>query len=1309
MRERNDSLLSPTVRFSAGVCLGFVVLLLLVAAGCGSNGGGSEDWQTTTVGQTFVNIEGRILAPVSGSVRDSLAGLLSPSAGGGQANAAVFVEERPDLSAVTDGDGKFLIQNVPVGKWHLIAEIAGGGQAYRQRSDLVSVSSQYATWQLPSSLQLAYAARTLTLKILNRDSGAVVPGARVTLWGRSVTSGANGEASIGPVPSGNWQAIVSAAGYETRTFLFMFGDTGQTAVSVAMTPSASVNRNNAPTVELSATFSSLSTGGQGSLLATALDPDGDVVQFTWNCTAGSFSNGQGQSTLYTAPSASGTFVIEVTGEDGKGGTGKAAFTVYVADGSGGPVNPHNQAPLAATSPMPEDGATGQSVSPMLRWQASDPDGDALVYDVFLSKLGSPAVLIASNIANPYWQATGLSVYQDYIWHVICRDTSGAISSNYSQWQFKTGDGNNTPPYIPENPTPADQAQGQLPSILLTWIGGDPDPSDHVTYQLWLATGSQAPTLATTTSFPVARLENLTLGTTYSWKIVASDERAGVTTGPTWSFRTYDRPNNQPGDPVAVYPTAGASGVETRPQLRWDATEPDGDAMTYDVFLGTVAPLPCIASGVTYKYLLVPAVLKNNTNYSWQVVAKDTAGLTNANPSVWTFTTTVQANGAPLAPTLNTPANAAANVATQPTLSWTASDPDGDALTYDVFLGLNSTLSTPLVTGLTTPSYVPAALDAGQTYYWKVRASDGTASATSSTNRFTTLQAITADTTAPTLLSVVPAAGAAGVATGTSITFTFSEPMSQTSVENAVAFTPNTSYAKDWVTPSILRLTPTTPFWPGAYQIVSLANNSATDLALNKLITGVQAGFTMASDLALPTNYRSAGFPVTLSSGETAAVSVPSLGIGRYLLAAVVGVEATSSFQVSPNVVNQGEIALPDSFKTTPEAAIRELERRLALHGMPNVDGSGPNASVIASITVGDIRNFYITAYGSVATTTAYPNNFIKARCVGVSDQLYIYVDTSIVSPDYGLVSDIRLKFEEGIAASVRDAYGNEPAKGPDNDTHLTILLTNAMREGIIGLFYGADLYGNNPLDIQLRESNTRKIIYVRYSSSGLTDVVRYGTIAHEFQHMVNFYQKRLAMNGFEETWLAEGQAKYAEDIAGYGISAGDANTAQIIKMMQAQAAFNNMSLTTWYGIESYGLSYLFVRFLAEANRYGTTSREITRALSTSTRVGYRAIEAITNEPFSRTLGRFYLSLLLNRYTSTVSGDYGIKGLNLSGTNAGVQLIGMPVTTIGGSAISTDVKGHGCRYFRRDGNVGETTLQLQNVVNRVQAWLLDQRP
>ncbi|HNW36986.1 MAG TPA: hypothetical protein PKM25_18750, partial [Candidatus Ozemobacteraceae bacterium] len=143
--------------------------------------------------------------------------------------------------------------------------------------------------------------------------------------------------------------------------------------------------------------------------------------------------------------------------------------------------------------------------------------------------------------------------------------------------------------------------------------------------------------------------------------------------------------------------------------------------------------------------------------------------------------------------------------------------------------------------------------------------------------------------------------------------------------------------------------------------------------------------------------------------------------------------------------------------------------------------------------------------------------------------------------------------------------------------------------------------------------------------------------------------------------------------------------------------------------ESYGLSYLFVRFLAENNRYGTTSRQVTRALSTNRQTGTANIEAITGEPFPRTLGRFYLSLLLNRHSSTVAGDYGVKGLNLSGSYAGVQLHGMPVETANDPVLSVEVKGHGCRYFSRPGTTGTTSLTLKGITNKIQAWLIDQRP
>ncbi|HOY67498.1 MAG TPA: Ig-like domain-containing protein [Candidatus Ozemobacteraceae bacterium] len=1296
----------PWARIAAGFLVAAAVVALTLFPGCGTNGGGAEDWQTAPTVTPLVQIEGSVLAPVTGSVREGGVPVFARS-GSGQSGATVFVEERPDLSAVTDSAGKFLIRNVPVGKWHLIAETVGGGQAFRQRSDLVTLSSQFATWQVAAPMQLVYAARSMGVRLVDRDTGDPIPGAEVTLWGRSVRSDIQGAARVGPVPTGAWQMRVTAAGYGERIVPVVFGEGHQADLSLALTPATAVDRNAAPIVELTADFSSLRAGQQGSLLATALDPDGDVIDFTWSCPAGEFTNPQAQSTLFTAPAASGTYLISVTGSDGKSGTGRANLTVFVTEGEGGVIDPNNQAPLAATSPIPGNGSSGQSTSPVLRWNATDPDGDPLVYEVFVSKLGSPLALVASQVATPYYQLRGLDVFQEYLWRVICRDPSGAISSDNPIWQFKTGDGNNTPPYTPENPTPSDQAQDQLPSLLLTWIGGDPDAADQVTYEVWLATGADSLALATETRFPLARLEGLALGTTYRWRVVAADQRAGTSIGPTWSFRTAAAPNMPPTDPIVRNPASGATGIDTRPQLRWEATDPEDGALVYDVYFGTGSPLACIASGISDAVLLVPTVLAYETTYRWQVTVRDTEGLTNPNPVTWTFTTAGQANRPPMAPTLQAPADAAVQVATQPTLAWTAEDPDGDTLSYDVFLGPAADQLETIFTGLATPSCVAPQLDAGQKYFWCVRASDGAASATSSVHAFTTLEAITADTVAPRLLSIVPADGATGVPAQTSVTLTFSEPMLTSSIPPAVSFSPATAYTTAWDSPAVVRLVPTGTWYPGSYHKVVIAANAAKDLSNNALTNGAKAAFTVASDLPLPSGYRSAGFPVTLSTGQTANLSVPDLGIGRSILAAVVGIATEASFDIRPNIMG-GPPQLDPAYAETPEAAFRELERALAARGLPDVAGSAPRGSVRAAVSVGDERSFYISSYGGVATTTAFPNNVIQARCVGATSLTAVFIDKAITSPDYTLVSELTRRFEEGIAPAVRDYFGNEPSTGPDGESRLTILLTNAMKPTIIGLFYGADLYRNNPVDGQLRESNGRKIIYARYSGTGLGTVTRYGTIAHEFQHMVNFSQKIQAGGAgtFEATWLAEGQAKYAEDIAGYGIAAGDANTATIIRMMQEE--FPAMSLTSWYGIESYGLSYLFVRFLAEANRYGTTSRQITRQLSTSRSIGVEEIEGITGEPFARTLGRFYLSLALNRYNTTTTGDYGINGLNLAGSYAGVQLPGMPVSTLSGPITGADVKRHGCLYFRRSGTTQPTPLTIQNVENPIQAWLLDQR-
>ncbi|MGB5555110.1 MAG: kelch repeat-containing protein, partial [Flavobacteriaceae bacterium] len=101
------------------------------------------------------------------------------------------------------------------------------------------------------------------------------------------------------------------------------------------------------------------------------------------------------------------------------------------------------------------------------------------------------------------------------------------------------------------------------------------------------------------------------------------------------------------DPVNKAPNAfnlvevanGANGIGYLPTLSWQvAVDPDGDAVSYDVFLDTTAsPATLLAGGLSVTTVTVTTSLERATNYSWKVVAKDAEGNTTSS-SVFNFTT-----------------------------------------------------------------------------------------------------------------------------------------------------------------------------------------------------------------------------------------------------------------------------------------------------------------------------------------------------------------------------------------------------------------------------------------------------------------------------------------------------------------------------------------------------------------------------------------------------------------------------------------------------------------------------------------------
>src|SRR5262245_3650986 len=163
--------------------------------------------------------------------------------------------------------------------------------------------------------------------------------------------------------------------------------------------------------------------------------------------------------------------------------------------------------------------------------------------------------------------------------------------------------------------------------------------------------------------------------------------------------TAARRPKPPTPPASPSPPNGATGVNTLPTLTWTSNFATG----YDVYFGTGTPLTRVAIAQTTPSYAPPQPLAHGTTYYWQIVAINSAGATPA--ATWSFATVAappppppppQPPGVPGSPS---PADAATNVETSPTLTWSAAG----AASYDVYFG--TTTPPPLVSpGRTNASY-----------------------------------------------------------------------------------------------------------------------------------------------------------------------------------------------------------------------------------------------------------------------------------------------------------------------------------------------------------------------------------------------------------------------------------------------------------------------------------------------------------------------------------------------------------------------------------------------------------------------------
>ena len=450
----------------------------------------------------------------------------------------------------------------------------------------------------------------------------------------------------------------------------------------------------------------------------AIDPDGDLVKY--DVYFGTEPDPEIvvkvrlDSTTFTPILVAGTtYYWKVDAKDGREGKSESAVWSFTT------ISPNNP-PGEFNLTSPTNGATNITHDDvLLRWNTStDPDGDAVTYDVLLGTNANPTTVVSTEQTGTTFTPT-LTTGTTYYWKVIAKDGNGGTSES-AVWSFTTISPN-SPPAIFALISPANGAIDNLYiDFLLEWNASTDPDGDAVTYDVILSTDANPTTVISSNQTGTTYGTTLTNGTTYYWKVIAKDGNGGTRESAVWSFITL---NYEPGEINLTAPNDVETDVALDANLTWDIpSDQDGDALTYDVYFGTNETPTSLVSNGQAGTSYSPA-LSENTIYYWKIVAHDGNRGIGYSP-VWSFTT-LSPNSPPNAFNLRSPTNGAGGISINPTLTWyAATDPDGDAVTYDVYFGTSKTNITVVSSDQTGTSYNTSTLNSNVSYFWKVVAKDG---------------------------------------------------------------------------------------------------------------------------------------------------------------------------------------------------------------------------------------------------------------------------------------------------------------------------------------------------------------------------------------------------------------------------------------------------------------------------------------------------------------------------------------------------------------------------------------------------------
>ncbi|MFZ1754274.1 MAG: hypothetical protein WBO46_06120 [Caldilineaceae bacterium] len=322
---------------------------------------------------------------------------------------------------------------------------------------------------------------------------------------------------------------------------------------------------------------------------------------------------------------------------------------------------------------------------------------------------------------------------------------------------------------------------------------------------------------------------------------------------------------------------------------------------------------------------------------------------------------------------------------------------------------------------------------------------------------------------------------------------------------------------------------------------------------------------------------------------------------------------------------------------------------------------------------------------------------VKATLVYKTDVAYVWVESG-EDFDKNRISRSVDVFSEKSYPTVREFFGSEWSPGVDNDPRLHILHANDLGNSIAGYYSSADEFSR----LANEYSNEKEMFYISLEWLNRSrDYEYYETVlAHEFQHMVHWYNDRN-----EETWVNEGMSELAQEVAGYPPDTGFASVFATVPDTQLNTWSDNPAGNG----EHYGSAYLFMAYILQ--RFGEDVTKAVVAHPANGIVGFS--EALAESGYSFSFQDVFADWVVANYTNDPDalgekGVYGYRQLQAPAPSVEKTFRRYPVEN-----RATTVRNFGTDYLELQGSgditfrfQGDTMTQLANVTpasGRLMFW------